>query len=286
MPHSDGNRRLTGFDLSIDSDRDLPGALPDRTPGEAAPDLRIVTLPSLAPAEPAAPQYSWDNRTLTFSAPGVGRYACRRDAIDIAAVPDADPDMVTALLVATALPAVMWLRGETMLHAAGVETPSGGSALAIAGPSGIGKSTLTAQLLDAGGTLLADDSIGLQRRDDRIVGSGLPGGLHLDHEDEGARAFFPVSAEQSARSATIGAVLVLGRTDGAPALVRLDPVPALERLLANQHRPAVPATIGRRAAMLATMAFIAGNCAVYEWHRSQAALGIAERDMLTREGLW
>lgn len=281
MPHSDGKRRLTGFDLAIESDCDVPGALPGWSSSETAPDLRIVTLPPL-PTESAAPLYSWEQDTLTFSAPGVGRYACRRGAIHIAAAPGADPVMVTALLVATALPAFLWLRGETMLHAAGVVTPAGGSALAIAGPSGIGKSTLTEQFLEAGGTLLADDSIALRRFGDRIAGSGLPGGLHA--HAEGARMFRPVA--QSARAATIGAILVLARTDGAPALERLSPVAALERLLGNRHRPAVPAMLGRRAEILATMAFIAANCAVYEWLRSCAALGLAERDMLAREGLW
>lgn len=280
MPHSDGHRRLTAFGLSIESDRDLPGALSDRR--EGAPDLRIATLPPRAPTE-SAPVYRWASGTLTFAAPGVGRYACRRDSIHIAAEPGADAEMVTALLIATALPAVCWLRGGTMLHAAGVVAPSGGRALAIAGPSGVGKSTLTAQLLDDGGRLLADDSICVRHDGDGIQATGLPGGYHIADD---ARTFRPVAPAQSVTSAAIGAVLVLARTDGAPALTRLDTVAALEKLLANQHRPAVPAVLGCRADMLATMAFIVGNCAVYEWHRPSAALGMAERDMLAREGLW
>ncbi|THD35889.1 MAG: hypothetical protein E7773_08035 [Sphingomonas sp.] len=279
MPRFDGHR-LAGFDLSIESDRDVPGALPDRR--EGAPDLRIVTLPARALSE-TAPVYRWASDTLTFSAPGVARYACRRDSIEIAAEPGADAEMVTALLIATALPAVCWLRGGAMLHAAGVVAPSSGRALAIAGPSGVGKSTLTAQLLRDGGLLLADDSICLRIDDDRAEGTGLPGGYHVADD---ARSFCPIPVAQSLRAATIGAVLVLARTDGAPALTRLDTVAALEKLLANQHRPAVPAVLGRHADMLATMAFIARHCAVYEWHRPSAALGMAEREMLAREGLW
>ena len=109
----------------------------------------------------------------------MGRYCCRRDSIEITAEQGSDPEMVTALLIATALPAALWLRGGTMLHAAGVVAPSGQSGLAIAGPSGIGKSALTAELLADSGSLLADDSICLTRRDDRIEGSGLPSGYHL-----------------------------------------------------------------------------------------------------------
>ena len=214
MPHSDTNRRLIGFDLSIESDRDVPGALPDRAVGGSAPDLRIVTLAPLASSEPPSPLYRWAHDTLTFSAPGVGRYICRRDAIHVAAADGADPEMVTALLIATALPAVMWLRDAAMLHAAGIVAPSGGFTLALAGPSGVGKSALTAELLGVGGTLLADDSIGLRRDSDRVAGSGLPGGYHLG--DGGARTFHPVP--KMMRNATIGAVLVLARTDGAPTL--------------------------------------------------------------------
>ena len=88
------------------------------------------------------------------------------------------------------------------------------------------------------------------------------------------------------RAATIGTVVILGRTGDEPTLVRLNPIAALEKLLDNLHRPAVPALIGRRAETLTTMAFIARNLAVYEWHRSAVALSIAERDMLAREGIW
>lgn len=278
MAPSDTRRRLVGFGLAIESDRGVPGALPDRSAG--IPDLRIATLPPLAPVQ-SAPLYRWADGTLTFSAPGVARYACRTDSIHIAAAPDADPDMVTALLIATALPAISWLRGGTMLHAAGLVGPLG--ALAIAGPSGVGKSTLAAQLLDEGAMLLADDSICLRRNGDRIEGTGLPGGYHLA---DAARTFCTIPVSRSVRRATIGAVLVLARSDAAASLARLSPVAALERLLANQHRPAVPAILGRRAGAFATMAFIARNCAVYEWHRPSAALGMAEREMLAREGLW
>ena len=245
-----------------------------------------MTLGSLSPEASPQPVYRWDNHTLTFSAPGVGRYSCRRNAIDIAAEQGGDPEMVTALLIATALPATLWLRGDTMLHAAGVVAPSGRSGLAIAGPSGIGKSALTAELLADGGSLLADDSICLRRSDDRIEGSGLPSGYHLRPAGGESRDFHAISPERAVRAATIGAVVILGRTGGAPTLARLNPVAALERLLDNLHRPAVPALLGRRAETLTTMAFIARNLAVYEWHRSAVALSIAEREMLAREALW
>lgn len=275
---------LTGFGLSIDSDRDVPGALPATLPDQGPADLRIATLDAFVPDPAPPPVYRWANPTLTFSAEGVARYACRRESIEVAAERNADPAMVTALLVATALPAVMWLRGETMLHAAGVVAPSGCSALAIAGPSGIGKSALTAELLAAGGSVLADDSICLRRYGDRIEGSGLPGGYH--RVERGSRDFRPIPPDRAASAATIGAVVILDRTDGAPSLARLNAVAALEALLANLHRRAVPALLDRRPETLATMAFIASRLPVYAWRRSAVALSMAERDMLAREELW
>ena len=283
MPHAD-RHALIGFGLSIDSDRAVPGMIPDHA--AAAPGLSISTLPAQSMGEPPPPIYRWTDGTLTFSTPGVGCYACRGDAITITPVPDADPETVTALLIATALPAAMWLRGDVMLHAAGVIAPSRQSVLAIAGPSGIGKSALTAQFVDDGGTLAADDSIRLRRGGDAIEASGLPGGYHLGHASDDMREFHRVPAERSVRAARIGAVAILSRTPGPSALIRLNPIQAVERLLANLHRPAIPAALGRRAQALAIIAFIADNCAVYEWRRPVAALNVAERDMLAREGLW
>lgn len=283
MAHSE-RRHLVGFGLSIDSDRDVPGAL--SKPLTAAPDLRIATAPPQPLDDPAPPIYRWEDDTLTFSATGVGRYTCRRDAIVISAVPGADPNSVTALLIATALPAVGWLRADVMLHAAGIVAPARRAALAVAGPSGVGKSALIAQLLDRGGALLADDSIRLRRCGDGIEGSGLPCGYHLASGGGEARDFQSLPAERSLHAAPIGAVTILSRTQGPPALVRLRPIDAVTRLLANLHRPAIPATLGQRTPALTTMAFLAGNCAVYEWHRPTAALSIMESDMLAREGLW
>lgn len=282
MPPSD-RLGLAAFGLTIDSDRPIAGALP--VASVSAPDLQITTLaPEVWEGAPP-PVYRWDGHTLTFCAPNVARFACRHDAITIAALPGADPDMVSALLIATALPAVLWLRGDAMLHAAGVVPPSRRAALALTGPSGVGKSALTAQLLDQGGALLADDSVRVRRCDDRVEGSGLPGGYHLIN-DEGERRFYHVPPQQSLSTAPIAAVMLLSRTSGPPALARLRPVDAVARLVANQHRPAIPATVGQRGQALATMAFIAAHCAVYEWHRPAVALSEIECDMLAREDLW
>ena len=173
-----------------------------------------------------------------------------------------------------------------MLHAAGVVAPARAAALLIAGPSGVGKSALTAQLLRRGGALLADDSVRLRLEIGGVAASGLPGGYHLAPAGDDERHFHRVPAANAIESAPVGAVLILSRTSGPPALVRLRPVDAVARLAANLHRPAVPATLGKRAQALATTAFIAEHCAVYDWRRPRAALDAAECELLAREDLW
>ena len=285
MAPSDALVRLTGFGLAIASDRAIRGTLADTGDGIRAADIVIVTLAPISAEMPPPPVYRWDGETLIFYARGVARYRCRRDGITIAAEHGADPDMVSDLLIATALPAVLWLRGDPMLHAAAIVAPGKTAAFAIAGPSGIGKSTVVSQLLDAGGTLVADDTIRVTRRDDRIIASGLAGGYHLASQDGTARAFHHVTHLAATDNVPIRGIAFLSRTAGPPAVQRLDPISGLERLLANQHRPAVPAMIGRVAQSFALLSDVAQRCEMYEWHRSSPLIDAAERAMLSRAGL-
>jgi hypothetical protein len=62
-------------------------------------------------------------------------------------------------LLGTVMGALCFQRGVLPLHAAVVDTPRG--AVAFAGPSGVGKSTLAAQFLRRGGTVLADDLVAI-----------------------------------------------------------------------------------------------------------------------------
>jgi hypothetical protein len=275
--------RWSGFGLSIESACGVPGLLADATPREKA-DLRIEMLPMLSPDEPAQPLYRLEDETLIFSAPEVAHYRCRRDWIGIAPSAGADPELVIALLAATALPAVIWMRGDIVLHAAALRTPSG-EGFAIAGPSGIGKSTVAAQLLERGAALAADDSVRLHRQSDRVLGNGLAGGFHRMAGSGEQREFCAVQPEGTARDIRLGAILVLTRSEGDAALVRLPPLDGVARLLANQHRPRIPAVLKRHEQTLATISFVARQCRIYEWRRSSPMLSPAEWEMLEREGL-
>jgi hypothetical protein len=69
--------------------------------------------------------------------------------------PSADPGLEAVVAGGMLLAIVLVLRGHLVLHAGAVERS--GAALAVAGRSGMGKSTVTTLLAKAGGTLVTDD---------------------------------------------------------------------------------------------------------------------------------
>jgi hypothetical protein len=71
------------------------------------------------------------------------------------------------VLLSRVLPVVALARGYEALHAGAVETPAG--VVAVAGPSGVGKSTLVAELLRRGHRLFTDDVL--------VVGSSSSGAV-------------------------------------------------------------------------------------------------------------
>lgn len=252
-----------GFDRMIESAPPVIGTIA-RTPGygtrHGAP-IRIVRLPIACDTHAAAPRWSFDGTALTFDAPGVARYRCTPNAIaPLPPAPDTPSDMVEALLVATALPASLWLDGAFMLHASAVVPAGETVALVIAGRSGSGKSRLAAALLARGARLVADDSVAI--RGDRC--SGLAGGYHLGAPGE-ARAFHPVA--HGCASARLGAILVL---DDIAAPVRVRGVEAVAMLLAHRHRANAARHAGLEPRALADAARLARDVAICRWPRNDA----------------
>lgn len=161
-------QRLTGYGLRLASQLAVPGAMPEA--GDAAPDVMIVREPPTSTQ--AGPVYALMPDGLQFMCAGVATYRIGTDTIAVAPDPDAAPGAVSGMLVATALPALLWLRGRFVLHAAAAQL-AGGDAVAIAGGTGSGKSTVLAQLVDAGAALLGDDTIAFDPATARYA-SGWP----------------------------------------------------------------------------------------------------------------
>lgn len=182
--------RCIGFGQIIDTAIKVPGTVEGN--GAAVAGGISIAVASEA-SNTDAPLYERVNDTLIFSAPDVATYRCSADHIDIAPCPASDPEWVTALLIATALPASLWMQGRFMLHAAGIILKGSGRAIAIAGPSGSGKSTLVRQLLNEGAQLVGDDSLALEITCSGIIATGLPGGIHIRTGEGDDRRFEPIA---------------------------------------------------------------------------------------------
>lgn len=87
-----------------------------------------------------------------------------RDVV-VRVAPDGDAGVVTVLAAGALLAFVLTLRGDLVLHgsAVAVEHPGGTGTIGFVGRSGMGKSTMAALLCRAGGSLVTDDILVLDR---------------------------------------------------------------------------------------------------------------------------
>jgi energy-coupling factor transporter ATP-binding protein EcfA2 len=238
-----------GFGLRLASDLPVPGALPgDR--GDAGPTIRIALKALGVPL--AELGFSRQAKAIVYHHP-CGLLRCENERIDIDPGEQASLQDLGELLVANALPALLWQRGAFMLHAACVRLPNG-STVAIAGPSGAGKSRLAASLVAAGAELIGDDSLALSAEDGGILAKGLPGGLFARNPDGTEREFRYVITGQARGECLLDLLIILGSVGDEVA--RLPPTTAVEQLLQNRHRPQVPLLLGRQAEVLAQAAAI------------------------------
>jgi hypothetical protein len=260
--------RAIAYDRLIESCVAVPGAVATNDPADHSPDLAIRMLPTSRASGADEPIYRLDGPALLFSPPGIAIYRCQPDEIVISPLIGADADDVTALLVATALPATVWMLGDFVLHAAAVRLPGHERAVAFASSSGGGKSATAAALVERGADLVADDTVRICRRSDVPIASGLPGGWFAHVDGQQTRTFCAAPPDRTVRNCPLGAVVIL--TDDGPIdfLALLDPLEAVEQLLANCHRPRIPALLGRRPEALRFCSFLAQSIPVYVWRHS------------------
>lgn len=130
----------------------------------------------------------WTDEGLVVEFPDLATFGVAHRTISLLSDESNDPDMVAHLLLDHIVPRVVALRGDLMLHAAGVVGPSGHAHLFV-GPSGAGKSTLATALAVIGWPLLDDDGI-------RVIEVGghwnaVPGYAGLRLLPDSARAVVP-----------------------------------------------------------------------------------------------
>lgn len=117
--------------------------------------------------------------------------------VDVDAEPGLDPGILALLIEGTLMSQLLTWAGETVLHGSAVEFD--GSAVALLGGSGGGKSTLAAVLALGGGRLVTDDVLRVVSRGGRWRCAPGTGRLRLrERVEELAALFDPVRVSRDA----------------------------------------------------------------------------------------
>lgn len=258
-------------------------AIPKGDPGwTAAPDIEVVAGPVARRDDAEGP--GRHGRTLALEVRGIARFDCdggRR--VVVTPVSGAREYELLGSLVATALPATLWMRGELVLHAAAALLPGTNRAVAIAGPSGSGKSTVMVELVADGARVVGDDTVCARLAGRMATVSGLPAALMSPRTSQALReerAILRVPAERQVASSELGALVVLDVGPGSSGIgfTPLKGAAALEAILRNRHRPWVPRHLRSDGAVLPRLAALLERIAVYSWNRRAGAPGLDDRE--------
>lgn len=172
----------------------------------------------------------------------------------------ADPVAVEHRLVSAMVPLLLAERGDLVVHASAVETPSG--AVLFAGPSGRGKSTTVAALSRAGMPVLAEDGLALGLTEAGALAWAGARGIRLKGPGDAAGAAaadYPAglaadSGAVAAQGLPVAAVVVLGERGPEIAVQRLSPGEAAAAMAPNLFHRGGPEALRPAFASLARLA--------------------------------
>lgn len=142
---------------------------------EGAPEGEVVAALDV-PGTRYAAVLRGEQLTVRFAGTAEFEIDLAGGRIDAAPAPGREP-MLPLLLGGNVVAIVLGLRGVPVLHASAVALD--GAGLAVAGPSGVGKSTLAALLCAAGLPFVTDDTARLERQGDRFLVHHGPAELRL-----------------------------------------------------------------------------------------------------------
>lgn len=272
-----------GFSLSIRSCMPVPGALPGGRADASA--LEIVEGPIAERGTGERYGLAADGAVLVDLSPAA-RFLCSTRRIVVETGRDVDRDWVAALLVANALPAVLWRLGSMVLHGCAFAPRSASAAVAICGPSGTGKSVALARMLDLGAAAVADDAIRVALRGDVLIGSGLPGAYRRrTGRDPSGRTLVEIPMAQRLSEAPLAGIFItIAGPDGAPPrFERIKGPAALQAVLGQRHRADALKAIQDEGTLLPLTARVAA-LPVYRWLRPKGhpVLMEGELEFLTR----
>lgn len=245
-----------GYGLNIQTEVAIPGAMAASPDVPADIEVDWGPSPSWTGTKAWGPYCVRDVDLFDFTMPDVVRYTITdRRRIIISPYKGADEALIGAMLVATALPVLLWARGDIVLHASAASPTVDGPGWLILGDSGTGKSSRLSQALSEGAYAIADDSVRLRLEGDRVLASGLPGGVFGGAGGTNApRSFVPTSASQQLRECPVALAHLIGPDRGSGDIVGPD---ALAVLLRHRHRPRILRLLGMEAGVINPMARIA-----------------------------
>lgn len=211
------------------------------------------------------------------------------DSLVVDAAKDVRAAELQTYLFGPAFAALLHQRGAAPLHAGAVSID--GAAVAVAGASGMGKSTTIRALLRAGCRFLTDDQLVLDADSGRVE-PGVPSlklwraaTVHFsDAADDSARVadgldkfHVPLAQASPVSPSPLRAICILARDPDAPT-PRLERLPAQQAVMALgglAHHAYVADAMGRRAAIFHQAARLADRLAVFILRRPDdlAAIG-------------
>lgn len=263
-----GYWRGRAFGVAVQSRTPVAGLVPD-TDGTASRLVEWRTVPESAlgtdqmpRAESLVDRRNLDGRPFMsieqdaelgyrIAAPGFGAHIVAPDGSLIrSSLPSGAGDAWQRLFFAQALPLAAALNGLALFHASAVV--ANGYAYALVGSSGSGKTSIAAQLVAGGATILTDDVLALEPVDAELRAHAGPARIsiessELDGLDAGGRRRLgrrleaptedgkvQLATEPATDPVPLGAVFLLSRSAAAAGvLVKRDPANRTQALLAS-----------------------------------------------------
>ncbi len=233
--------RYTAFGLEIDSELPLPG-LPPGSDRPADARVHYGPVPHSLPDPVGKGWYFEATRdTFLFRVIDTARFlVVKGQQIIIDRAPDCREDVLNTFLMGSGFGALMHQRRLLVMHASSIQTAHG--AVLFVGPSGYGKSTLLAALVDRGYAMMADDvtAIDVESQSVPVAIASFPR-MRLN-ADSATRIGYPVESlprvwhsgkylvpveNFCAEALPVHAVFVLGVHEAPSILV--EPVDSLQR---------------------------------------------------------
>jgi len=237
--------------------------------------IRCGAVPhSLQKPELVRPNWMMAEQDFLLHIPAIARLRVMKGC-EIVVDAEHDASDSAPFVLGTAFGTLLHQRDTMVLHASAVSHD--GRALALCGPSGVGKSSLAAALCQRGCTLICDDVAAISFDTDGVP-LALPDSRqhrlwadvieHLDLADSQGEAVrdtmekyhvSPTSEPVPMPLATIVSVCQADFADSAPSLEPLDLADAAALLRTNVYRHALARKMGRDAALFGQAARLLGQ---------------------------